>query len=337
MLFELADGLTISGILDISEYRKWIKDPSQGKNPLYDSFDGVVGHAYGNEVIELLKRRLRIRTRASPIPQEKELLTYLESSVHPHVINGFLESFVELLKNSAYAKIRNENENNLEVRIQFNFIHDVLEIKYHDNAGGFPAEYLSSFQNYIKNMKQGVSEEAPKGEDKITYVQLGGQNQGMARFCNFIIRGQNYFHDEKSDVKHYDVPEGETDFLIENVDYVDGSTGAVFKGALITVRSPLKPYPCHSKYDATYPSIMSLFKGRGALEEMESMKDIKEMVGKNSNVQVSMNMDLGIIARRRSARSLVEKTKANPNEANQDNFAKTEVNSESKRKKKDNP
>lgn len=176
-------------------------------------------------------------------PIEKELYSSLsqnrEDGSVPLVIECLNKSFIELLKNSIdailvrYAK-DNSTTTLLQMEISLSVVDKMISVVIKDNAGGFSEDYLANFSKITCLQPNNRAKTTQSKLDFDDYC-FGGHGLGHIELAKFILQGELLLG--KSEYRTaYIVKEGATEFRICN--------NAETKGAEITLRTPMAPFPC---------------------------------------------------------------------------------------------
>ncbi|ETO92119.1 hypothetical protein [Legionella oakridgensis] len=196
------------------------------------------GDLHWHEIKNLLSTRCNLLD-----PGENRLFSFLsgfgsEAGASPLVLESLDCSFVELLKNSMDALLLNYLKNaateattTLEMRVALNLAGETLSVAITDNAGGFSAAYLTSFNETIKSRNYNKTH----SREKCQYMDycFGGAGRGLPILVDYIVHGG---FSRRPDVfeKIYQVKEGDTSIDIHNT--LDA------KGAEIIITTPMAPF-----------------------------------------------------------------------------------------------
>jgi hypothetical protein len=112
----------------------------------------------------------------------------------PLVLRSLNNSFTELLKNSIDAYLKNNlikgTNDLLKMSIDMTLVSDQLVINISDNAGGFSADYLRNFNDYVCNKGYKFH---PKSSSKLESERelfLGGAGKGIPIFLSLLLDGE---------------------------------------------------------------------------------------------------------------------------------------------------
>ncbi|WP_133128068.1 ATP-binding protein [Legionella nagasakiensis] len=209
------------------------------REPYIESLRGLQGELHWCEIKRLLSEQCN---RDDPI--ENRLFSSLSSVIcdagtAPLALESLDNSFIELLKNSIDAIVLNylkaeamrTANTTLEMRVALRLVGETLSIVITDNAGGFPAAYLASFDTNVRSRRY----DKTSSREKRQYNDycFGGAGRGLPILCDCVVHGGFSRGDEQFE-KIHQVNERETAVAIRNTPDV--------KGAEITITTPVAPF-----------------------------------------------------------------------------------------------
>lgn len=159
------------------------------KRKLQEMVRGFPGAMQGSALIASLKAKLALAD-----PQEQALAKQLDTTEKPLVFECVESCFVEILKNSMDAIIdkgvRTGLRVNMELKlnVQVELLPDAfVAMTFRDNGTGFPDEFLSQFQSFIKDKKYLSDVHATHKNTSSFY--FGGRGRGMGMICAKLLDG----------------------------------------------------------------------------------------------------------------------------------------------------
>lgn len=197
---------------------------------------GYQGETYWIKIKKLLSQNFNEENPSERFMKEALLDTFGEkSNDSPHVLNALNTSFVELLKNSMDAFIRNylinpeQAPDKLMMEIHLDCSEESVQFRFKDNGCGFPQTHLDEFEDYIQS-KSYREPRAPSEKYGETAYYFGGAGKGLRILYSFLLDGVTLGLPKHRE-QEYDIPEGSTRVSIFND-----------QGAGIELMSPVKPF-----------------------------------------------------------------------------------------------
>lgn len=164
------------------------------------------------------------------------LLTKTHEKALPMAIKSLNLSFVELLKNTVDAAIKNraiDHDGLIEMFFEISIESDNIVILISDNAGGFPQEYLSQFDSYVVKKEYQLTSKSNNKVSEELNCYFGGNGRGVPIFLSYLLDGAIMISSGKLE-KRLNV--SRTSVQIENIKHENDKLGAK-----IQINSPLTP------------------------------------------------------------------------------------------------
>lgn len=228
--------------LEITSAEEKVATAQDKFNKIRTEFVRCLKGANGNQHWYEVKRLLSTRCDCTN-PIENRLHRFLtdangESGNFPLAIEVLNLRFIELLKNSLDAILTNYLHNyftndvntKLDMRVSFHVTDKNLSVVITDNAGGFPADFLTNFNQsgYNRDFCKISSHE----KYRLREYTFGGAGKGLEVLINYVTKG--ILVNRISAKRIFSVKKDDTAVKIQNTS--DG------KGAEITIMTPFDPY-----------------------------------------------------------------------------------------------